>query len=523
MIEAGSSMQKSTRKSLPVFIVVALLFFGAAAFMIPMYMEELSTVAKSSIPGEGKDGPLRAWGAFRPDGINPLPPCIVKWKSGKNYNFRSFHGENVVTFDNGQTLRLKERQALEFFQNSQPIRPRKSDAETEKADAYFRQEHSDTSYSFLHCLSETERVWIEGCVRNGHIAGCGGPKSEVTITPGGPELRRRYILIHAFGVLALILLGAGAICIGLIEQFRYSGRLLDEFARRRTGRMPGDTTVSFAAAGGVICALTLFTWPSLPGPIVTLLGAIVTIGILFTEAIRRWRVLGAARDYLDSKVTAPLHSPPGSAQEWAVQVPPNAPMHEGFYVGSSHALVQFEIVEHYVEEVAGKRVKRERQVAKSNVPQGLAIVDASGPGVLETTYCIIEAQKMPNIALSYASHSPSWFAEINRALPRAPIHEGYVIQWSVIEPGDLLFIHGEAGRIRSDTAGSSMPAGYRGPPEVPLIRGTTGTSAIVHLGEKSKLRSGIAAELRAHVIGLILVVLGLGTSIAIGAWIGQQI
>jgi hypothetical protein len=522
MAFSESPPQKSAQTVLPVFIVLALLFFAGAAVAIPMYKEELSTVAQSKIPDEGKDGELRALVTFRPEGANPLPPCLAYFKSGKNYNYRNFHGDNVVVFANGRSLPVKERQTVEFFQNEQPFRPRKSDAYTAKADEYFRRENSSvSSYSFLHCLSDSEKVWIEGCVKNGQIVGCGGPRSEVTITPGGPEIRRRYIFIHAIGGLALILLGAGAIFLGLIEHHRYSGRLLDELARRQTGRMPRDTTTSIAGLCGIVCMFSLFAWPSTPGPLITLLGTIAAIVVMFVEAIGRIRVLRAGRGYLDSKVTAPLHSPPQNNQEWVVEVPPNAATYDGFYLGSRHALVQFEITEHYVLDSGGKRLKTRRPVAKYNFPQALAIVDASGPGILDTSHCLIEGQKMPEIELSDSAR-PAWFTEIMKAIPRAPLHEKYVIQWSVIELGDRLLIHGDAGRIRSETLGVSMPGGYRAIPEVPQIRGNAGTSAIVCVGDKSKLRSGIGAELRAHVVGLIVVVLALGTSMVIGAWIARQ-
>jgi hypothetical protein len=515
-----SRLKASKGRSSLLLLLPAMGLFAAAAILGPRYVADLRVLDKTVIPPEGTDGTVRSYATFHPEGATPVPPCLVRWKQGKIYNYTSMSGDNRVELPNGRKLVFNAHQRLEFFLDTVPFQPRAQDHTHELSEAYWRKIQPDATYHAKLCLTESEIIWLEGCVQGDQLVACDNQDDGLLINPGGPKRHRMYTLSRAHGTIGLGMLGAVFLILALNAKIRVSRRLVEDLARWRN-IVPGQTAGAIAAVFLFVTLFSLVLWATAFGPWFAFAGAMVIILASLVAAIMRLRVLGAARRLLHEMQTSRLHSRETGTRELAVRIAPDAPTVAGFRPGDQYALVQFQIKEFYKEQLDNKTTTKQRDLAQGSFPRHVQVVDASGPGMLETGHCVLDAE--PQMKLQSAElQQPEWLVQVIGQLPRSPTHEEYAVDWRVAQPGDPLLIYGGVERVRPDLVGASVPAQYRQTPELPLIRGSAASPALVHVGDEATLLSSVKMERMTRVAGILILVSALVAGVATFLWMVQQ-
>ncbi len=515
-----SRLEASKGLSSLLLLLPAMGLFAAASVFGPRYVADLRVLDKTAIPAEGIDGSVRSFATFHPEGATPVPPCLVRWKRGKNYTYTHMSGDNRVELSNGRKLFFSVRQRLEFFLDAGPFRPRAQDHTHAQSDAYWREIQPDVTYQEKSCLSESEIVWIEGCVKGDQLVACKNQDDGVLINPGGPKRYRMYTMCRAHGTVGLGMLGAVFMVLALNAKFRVSRRVVEDLARWRN-IMPGQAASVVAAVLSFVTLISLFLWSTSFGPWFALAGATGIIFASLVVAIMRLRVLGAAGRLLREMQTSPLHSRETGTRELAVRIAPDAPTVAGFRPGEQYAMVQFQIKEICKVQSGNKTTTHQRDVAEGSFPRNVQVVDASGPGMLDTGHIVLDAEPQMNMR-SAELQQPDWLAQVIGQLPRAPTHDEYVVSYRVAKPGDPLLIYGGVERVRADLVGASVPVQYRQTQDIPLIRGSAASPVLVHVGDEAALLSGVRMERVTRVAGILILISALAAGVATFLWMVQQ-
>ncbi|MBI2388830.1 MAG: hypothetical protein HYV09_04355 [Deltaproteobacteria bacterium] len=493
--------------------MTTLLSTGLTVFGLSLgahWVEVLRTAPHPTPPSQD-DGPVRALATFHPQGQWPVPPCLFRWKKGKNTVTTHLSGDNRVELEDGRSLVLSEQQKIEFLAAEEPQNPQGA---SEVADRYWKHGHGGLQTSSRVCLGETEKVWVEGCVRAGQLERCAG-KDTVLLTPGGASARRSFLLARAHGAIGVVLV-AVALWAGVVHvSFRMSRSSLEDLARRR-GQLKSIAPSVVAGVAGVGTLFTAATWGGFHGPWSTFGVAVVFVCAMLLASLGRLRVLGAARRFVADTRTSSLHAPDAGVSELAARVANDASPIEGFEQGRRHAFVQFVVRETFMTIKNNKATTDTREVARGMFPPHVPIEDASGRGMLELARCSVDVEGAPpTIPLDW---QPPWFAALVGELPRSPGHQRFAVEWVAIDPGDPLLIYGGVERVSPEKVGAPMTAEYRGDPQVPVVRGKDESPAIVHVGDEATLLRGIDRERRARMVSIALIVAGLVGGAAAFVW-----
>lgn len=442
-----------------------------------------------------KDGVVRGLGAFQPIAPVAVPPCLAHWKPGKNTRWVHFSGDNRVTFPDGRTLTLPEREKIEFFENDGPRLP---DSSTRAAaTSYFRKIAPGVSSWSQECLSAKEPVWVEGCVQGEELVPCKGQQT-ILLTAGGAPVRAAWFTGRMAGGIALGALGVFLLTAGAVTTFQRERSTVIALARRR-GISSGFTVLSALLIASIIATISgAIGWASSPGPWI-LTGA---VGFLLAASIllglRRMRLLSVVRRLLVDTRNTSLASAPADVNELAVRIPDDVSTVEGFRPSERHAVVKYRITERYVQPFGQQERVIERTVAEGAHPRRIAIEDASGRGLLDLAHC--ELDVAPETPIDSLEALPQWI----ESLPRSPQHVSYQVQWSVAAPGESLLIYGGVERVMPPSSDGQVVADYRQSPECPMVAGLEEDPIIAFVGDEQQLLAEVRRELLALSIGVVL-------------------
>lgn len=347
-----------------------------------------------------------------------------------------------------------------------------------------------------HCVSSGETVFLEGCSLTGEqLAGCGS--DALTITTGDGTAQPR-IDAHASTVAGQLAGGALAL-VAVLGYLWYAvrSRPLAEALLRRAGPVPTfDRWPQVFGVVGVaaLCALGqgVMVWTAnagdalsrgRPGYLVGLLACAVA-GVLAVVVRYRRKNLDLAMAPVLAAPTVPLGQARGGVVEVVVTVRGDARPVQGVFDGAPHAWVDVRVDEVVQSGKSQVTQRHKRECWPARVP----VADESGDGWLDLTHAELDLRSRVT-TFKQGGRPPLAAALANSpvgALRAGGLHVRWIVEESVLDPGERLYVLGQCKRIEDP-----KPAGsYRADATVPVVGGSADARLVVHAGtERTLLRS----------------------------------
>lgn len=220
-----------------------------------------------------------------------------------------------------------------------------------------------------------------------------------------------------------------------------------------------------------------------PGYLIGLLAFTAAAVLALVVRHRRKNLDRALAPVLEAQ-TVPLRDARGGVVELAVSVRDGAEPARGVLDGAAHAWVDL-------------RVDETCQQGKSQVtnayrrrcwPECVPVVDDSGEGWLDLTHAELDLRSTVRFFKegSNATLSAAIAASPVGALRSSSAHVHWVVEQSVLDPGERLYVLGQCRRVENPKGAGS----YRADSTMPVVGGSADARIIVHAGtERSLLRS----------------------------------
>ncbi len=450
-----------------------------------------------------------------------LPVCAVvheHYVSGKNGGWRS-----DGSWTRSMGIGLDDRAGIESNEPVvfDPLDPIVVGGEQEEMLRAVIPEMQSGGRVRAHCVADGEPIFVEGCVRsNGvwsQVVGCGD--QPITITTGDGTAQPR-IDAHASDVAGKLSAGALALLSALAYLwYTLRARPLTDALIRRAGPVPTFTAwrpiIAVAGTAWLIAiAQGLVAWTAPDGSALSRvrpgyfagLFAVAVAAVLAVVVRHRRNNLDRALAPVLEAPTVSLRDARGGVVELAVVVRDDGPTVQGVLDGQPHAWVDV-------------RVEEMRQQGKQQIvdlrkracwPGRVPVKDESGDGWLDLTHAELDLRS------TVKSYRQGHDVPLATALEASavgtirpdPAHVRWIVEQSVLDPGERLYVLGQCKRVDNPKA----DGGYRADATVPVVGGSADARLIVHAGTERSLLRSIGLE-RGYLDLLTAVLVGVAVSV----------
>lgn len=427
----------------------------------------------------------------------PLCNVIKQHKSGKSTytDFEGSVGQNPrIVLPDGTTYPIQTE-----LLGWEPL----NRGDADHRESYWRTTLSLSSGGWLkdQCIERGQKVFLEGCLVNGVLEGC-GLFSPAVITPGDGTAQPRINEL-ASGLLArLSLLGAAALMLLLYGWRIFSARPLVQALARWVDEDPAypraDKIALWLCGTFWLMALIghwLLRWVSedyaLSGASATHVFAYIVLSagmitLLITR--HRRRLLNAAMRPVLAAPTIPLSSVQETGQlvELAVKVKKDAPLSKGPLSEQEHAWWSTTTDRVYKsgKNYACHRAHSDR--SKNLVP----IEDASGEGLLDLSGAEFDLRAYRLKVKGHRLHGTNLQPMALGAYSSGG--DVFVFEESYLQPEETLYVFGVV--VKQKPAETAVA--YRESSSIPIIGGAQDKKLIVYAGTEGSLLQNIRRELR---------------------------